>query len=351
MISYTSSFINEYYQSLENKTLDAQLLDSLNSILTTINNDMSLNTIENEYEFRFKKTKSKSKSNDYYYQQQQSASFNTFNSVRCQKKKEETKTQIEVVKSTLKSILNKLSPSNYTKLENDLIILYTQLHDSCMENNNNEDIHYIDTYIINYICYNNVSYSNIYVNILFTLFNIYYNKNYKLETSHIYNLLQTHYNDFLTFDNIIKNKTPDLCDEFSVNKHNDKYKCFIILIINLYKKMHTIETLSSEKTVFFSEFFLTHSSMSLLILHFNQFFIKNLELENNKDYCETIQEFLIILYNELLKEGKFIKTLDCDLKIINDIKFLLLNSTNYPSYTTKIKFKLMNIRDKYEALV
>jgi hypothetical protein len=123
MISYTSSFINEYYQSLENKTLDAQLLDSLNSILTTINNDMSLNAIENEYEFRFKKTKSKSKSNDYYYQQQQSASFNTFNSVRCQKKKEETKTQIEVVKSTLKSILNKLSPSNYTKLENDLVII------------------------------------------------------------------------------------------------------------------------------------------------------------------------------------------------------------------------------------
>ena len=350
MISYTSSFISEYYQSLENKTLDSQLLDSLNSILTTINIDMSLNAIENEYEFRFKKPKSKSKSNDYYYQQ--STSFNTFNSIRSQKKKEETKTQIELVKSTLKSILNKLSPSNYTKLENDLITLYTQLYESCIENNNNEDIHYIDTYIINYICYNNVSYSNIYVNILFTLFNIIYNKNYKLETSHIYNLLQTHYNDFLTFDNIIKYNAPSSCDEFSVNKNNDKYKCFIILIINLYKKSYTImhESSSSEKTLFFSEFFITHSSMSLLILRFNQFFIKNLELENNKEYCETIQEFLIILYNELLKDSKFIKTLDCDLKIINDIKFLLLNSNNYPSYTTKIKFKLMNIRDKYEAL-
>jgi hypothetical protein len=75
-----------------------------------------------------------------------------------------------------------------------------------------------------------------------------------------------------------------------------------------------------------------------------------LELENNKPYCEVIQEFILILYNELLKDSKYIKLLDCDSKIIDDIKLTLLNHVNYPSFTNKIKFKLMNIRDKYDAI-
>jgi DNA-directed RNA polymerase delta subunit len=75
-----------------------------------------------------------------------------------------------------------------------------------------------------------------------------------------------------------------------------------------------------------------------------------LELENNKTYCETIQEFLIIFYTELFKDSKFIKIVDCDCKLLDDIKLLLLNNSEYPSFTNKIKFKLMNIRDKYEVL-
>ena len=60
MISYTSSFISEYYQSLESKTLDTQFLECINSILDTINNDISLNNIDNDNDIRFKKTKLKS---------------------------------------------------------------------------------------------------------------------------------------------------------------------------------------------------------------------------------------------------------------------------------------------------
>ena len=52
MIIYTTSFINNYYQSLENKTIDISLLDCLNSILNTINNDISLNTIDNDNDLR-----------------------------------------------------------------------------------------------------------------------------------------------------------------------------------------------------------------------------------------------------------------------------------------------------------
>ena len=48
--------------------------------------------------------------------------------------------------------------------------------------------------------------------------------------------------------------------------------------------------------------------MKLLFSHFTEFFIKNLELENNKAYCETIQEFLLILCSDLFKISKVIKT-------------------------------------------
>ena len=233
MISYTSSFISEYYLSLENKTLDVQLLECLNSILDTINNDISLNIIDNDNDFRFKKTKLKGKTNDNYYQQSNSYNNNNNSTSRSTsvKKKEETRTKIELVKSTIKSILNKLAPSNYAKLEQELITMYIELLTNCIESNNNEDINYIDNYIITYICYNNVSYSTIYSDILFSIFNVYYNKNYKLETITLYNLLQKYYSEFLDFDTIIKYNNSIICDDFVINKNNDKYKCFIIFII------------------------------------------------------------------------------------------------------------------------
>jgi hypothetical protein len=148
MIRYTSSFISNYYESLENKTLDPLLLECLNSILNTINNDISLNSIDNDSDFRFKKTKIKSKSSDNYFQHQHQQSYtrnnhttNTNTNNTSLKRKEETRTKIEQFKSTIKSILNKLSPNNYIKLEQELITMYTQLHTNCIENNTNEDIY------------------------------------------------------------------------------------------------------------------------------------------------------------------------------------------------------------------
>jgi hypothetical protein len=367
MIVYTTSFINEYYQGLENKTLNSQLLDCLNVIVTTINNDISLNIIDNDNDLRFKKTKLKSKSGDTYYQSNNrsnsysnsysnsnSNSHNNNNNHSTLKRKEEVKTKIEEIKSTIKSILNKLSPSNYIKLEQDFLMMYSELLTNCIESNNNETIDYIDNYIINYICYNNITYSTIYINILFSLFNMYCNKNYKIETLLLYNLLQKHYNDFIIFDNIIKCSSLEDNDEFVINKNNDKYKCFIIFIINFYKKIYLnsleLKSHNTRRIEFYEHSFSNISSLTSLFILFNKFFIKNLELENNKTYCETIQEFLIIFYTELFKDSKFIKIVDCDCKLLDDIKLLLLNNSEYPSFTNKIKFKLMNIRDKYEVL-
>jgi hypothetical protein len=183
---------------------------------------------------------------------------------------------------------------------------------------------------------------------------MYCNKNYKIETLLLYNLLQKHYNDFIIFDNIIKCSSLDDNDEFVINKNNDKYKCFIIFIINFYKKIYfnslELKSHNTRRIEFYEHSFSNISSLTSLFILFNKFFIKNLELENNKTYCETIQEFLIIFYTELFKDSKFIKIVDCDCKLLDDIKLLLLNNSEYPSFTNKIKFKLMNIRDKYEVL-
>jgi len=168
MIVYTTSFINEYYQGLENKTLNSQLLDCLNVIITTINNDISLNIIDNDNDLRFKKNKLKSKSGDNYYQSNNRSNSYSYsnsnnhtnsnsNNHSTLKRKEEVKTKIEEIKSTIKSILNKLSPSNYIKLEQDFLMMYSELLTNCIESNNNETIDYIDNYIINYICYNNIT--------------------------------------------------------------------------------------------------------------------------------------------------------------------------------------------------
>ena len=106
---------------------------------------------------------------------------------------------------------------------------------------------------------------------------------------------------------------------------------------------------------FYNNFFINHYSIKSTLSYFTKFFIKNLELENNKIYCETIQEFLLIFCSELFKISKVIKLADhttnilCNL--VDSFRLLLLNNASYPSFTTKIKFKLMNICDKYDELI
>ena len=114
------------------------------------------------------------------------------------------KSKLDNTKSNIKIILNKLSPSNYSKLETEFITIYSDL----IDNNDEETIEVlkiIDNYIIEHICYNNLSYSVIYVNLLFTLINMYYVKGYKFENIVIYNLLKEKYNDILKLENYIKN--------------------------------------------------------------------------------------------------------------------------------------------------
>jgi hypothetical protein len=237
MLTYDTLFINNYYKTFEHEKLDDSLQSLLNTILVTINNDLSLNNFEQETDNKLKK-KSKYKKYDSYNSDKDFANVNKFNKLNILqtpsvRKPPIDKTKINIAKSTIKALLNKLSPSNYDKLEKELLVIYNELLDSSIEENIDE-LYSMDNYIIDYICYNNISYSSIYVNIFFSLINIYYVKNYKLENIFLYNLLKEKYEDFLNFEKYIKCNNKEE-DEFTINKNNDKYKCFIIFIINIYK--------------------------------------------------------------------------------------------------------------------
>ena len=347
MIIYDISFIASYYKSIEHEKQDDAIQTLLNNVLEHISNDNLLNTFETDNDNKFKK---KNKFRKYDANTNANAtkenfilsrtSKNTY--INTKKKFSEDKSKLDAIKSNIKIILNKLSPANYSKLETEFLNIYNDLID---EDNNEEHI-IIDNYIIEHICYNNLSYSTIYVNLLFALIVNYYVKDYKFEDIYIYNLLKEKYNELLKIEHIIKNNSGD--DEYTINKNNDKYKCFIIFIINFNKKIYYYELESIEKKDYVKQLFINCYVIEEFVSLFNTFFINNLKIEKNNSYCEIILEFIMLIYNELFKEIIIMKKIDHSLNLYNTIKALASNECKYANFTNKIKFKLMDIEDKYK---
>ena len=364
MIIYDLSFIASYYKSIEHEKLDSAIQDLLNNVLEHVNNDILLNTFEIDNDNKFKKKnkfkKYDANSNSGY--NANSANANSANNsslskdnfilsrtskntyVNTKKKCVEDKSTLETIKSNIKIILNKLSPANYSKLETEFLNIYNDL---IKQDNTDENI-IIDNYIIQHICYNNLSYSTIYVNLLFALIVNYYVKDYNFENIYIYNLLKEKYEELLKIEHIIKNNSGD--DEYTINKNNDKYKCFIIFIINFNKKIYYFELEASEND-YVKQLFISCNVIEDFVSSFNTFFITNLKIEKNNSYCEIILEFLMLIYNELFKDPTLMKKIDHSLHLYNTIKTLASNECKYANFTNKIKFKLMDIEDKYKKYV
>lgn len=366
MIIYDIDFINNYYKSIMHEKIDSAIESLLNNVLETINLEALVNNYETDNDNKFKKkNKFRKYDNNNNNVSLNSLSLNNSISsakdnfilsrtikntyVNTKKKTTEDKSKHEAIKSNIKTILNKLSPSNYSKLEPELINIYKE----CLENSNNDPLLLvnIDNYIIDHICYNNLSYSVIYVNILFALIEHTYVKTNNLDVIYIYNALKEKYNEMLKIDNIIKNNTDD--DEYTINKINDKYKCFIIFIINFNKKIYYYELENTEKKQYAQQFFINCHVIEEFVALLNNFFITNLKIENNSSYCEIILEFLIIIYNELFKEITIMKIIDNKLNLYNALKTILANDRDcgLVNFTNKIKFKLMDIEDKYKKYI
>lgn len=362
MIIYDISFIASYYKSIEHEKLDSAIQDLLNSVLEHVNNDILLNTFELDNDNKFKKKnkfkKYDANSNSAYSSNSSSLSKDNFilsrtsknTYVNTKKKCAEDKSKLDTIKSNIKIILNKLSPANYSKLETEFLNIYNDL----IEQDNSEENIIIDNYIIQHICYNNLSYSTIYVNLLFALLINYYVKDCNFENIYIYNLLKEKYNELLKLEHIIKNNIDD--DEYTINKNNDKYKCFIIFIINFNKKIVNFQLsleggLEAGKNDYVKQLFINCNVIEEFVSYFNTFFITNLKIEKNNSYCEIILEFLMLIYNELFKDPTLMKKIDHSLHLYNTIKTLVSNECKYANFTNKIKFKLMDIEDKYKKYV
>ena len=349
MIIYDISFIASYYKLIEHEKLDNTIQDLLNSVLEHVNNDNLLNSFELDNDNKFKK---KNKFKKYDASTNANATKDNFilsrtsknTYVNTKKKIPEDKSKLDTIKSNIKIILNKLSPANYSKLEAEFLNIYNEL----IEQDNNEENVIIDNYIIQHICYNNLSYSTIYVNLLFALIVNYYVKDYKFEDIYIYNLLKEKYSELLKIEHIIKNNSGD--DEYTINKNNDKYKCFIIFILNFNKKIYHFELEASEND-YVKQLFINCDVIEKFVSLFNDFFITNLKIEKNNSYCEIILEFIMLIYNELFKELIIMKKIDHSLNLYNTIKALASNECKYANFTNKIKFKLMDIEDKYKKYI
>jgi hypothetical protein len=59
----------------------------------------------------------------------------------------------------------------------------------------------------------------------------------------------------------------------------------------------------------------------------------------------------MLIYNELFKDPTLMKKIDHCLHLYNTIKTLASNECKYANFTNKIKFKLMDIEDKYKKYV
>lgn len=326
MITYDLDFINSYYKSLETNTLDNYLQNLLNDILDIVNNDASLNIIETENDNKYKKK----------------YKFKKYDNYKDIKKKQPIKDKFDTVKSNIKTIINKLTTTNYLKLEKEFIDVYNNYLNSC-ENENIKEVYLLDNFIIETIVFNNISYSSIYNDLLFSIIKLYCVKDYKLDNIFIYNLLKEKFEDFLDFKKYILSSETD--NEIIVNKNNDCYKCLCIFIINFYKK-----TIDSEifKTVNNENYFIDDTKIENFLLLLNEFLIMNLEKIDNKIYCENILEFIILLINYIFTDIDFLKLIDKNLNIYNSLQSILEKNVKLPSFTNKIKFKLMDIRDKYK---
>ena len=156
MLIYDTQFINNYYKTLENDKLEQSIQSLLNIILETINNDLSLNNFEQETDNKLKK-KSKYKKYDNYNNGTKDFNnvnkYNKLNIIQTNsvRKTPIDKSKINIAKSNIKALLNKLSPSNYNKLEKEFLVIYSELLDSSIEENI-EELYSMDNYIIDYIC-------------------------------------------------------------------------------------------------------------------------------------------------------------------------------------------------------
>jgi hypothetical protein len=229
-----------------------------------------------------------------------------------------SKTDIELDFINLKKILNKITEKNYDKLKTEFICNYNNI----IVNKDIECCNILNLKIVENLLYNDSIYSKLYSNLLKNIIDL-----NELSLKEIINFKKQ---DFIQIYKLIKYQGGNEVEIMKKNKENDKNKnmCYFYISCLRYNIINE------------EDFY----KCILILLHF---FIEELNKTNNKDICEEIVNFIIIILNKnfdlLTKEH-----LDEISEKILYVKQLKLNEI--PSLTNKIKFKFMDLYDEYKKL-
>ena len=173
------------------------------------------------------------------------------------------------------------------------------------------------------LIYNNIVFTNLYCKILCNLINI--NNDFSELLLNNCETLKNIQSKLL----IPNNGTSDVLE--SINKNNDKYKSFILFYINCF-----INNLLPNDI-----FFETISKLQNDILC-------GIKIENNKNTCEILNEFLFFFISKSYELLKIPENNEKYLLIYKNIETIkLMKNKDFPSISNKIIFKHMDLYDKF----
>jgi hypothetical protein len=229
-----------------------------------------------------------------------------------------SKTDIELDFINLKKILNKITEKNYDKLKTEFICNYNNI----IVNKDIECCNILNLKIVENLLYNDSIYSKLYSNLLKNIIDL-----NELSLKEIINFKKQ---DFIQIYKLIKYQGGNEEEIMKKNKENDKNKnmCYFYISCLRYN-------------------IINEEDFYKCILNLHKFFIEELNKTNNKDICEEIVNFILIILNK-----NFDLLTDEHLQEISEkilyVKQLKLNEI--PSLTNKIKFKFMDLYDEYKKL-
>jgi hypothetical protein len=234
-----------------------------------------------------------------------------------------------------RKILNKITNDNYFKLKTEFLSNYKLIYKLCVSDNaaEFEELTKINTFIFEYITFNNTIFSEIYCNLLANLIDI--NSDFKT-------LLDDNLDKFINIFScvIVHDKNSPIHNHSNievVNKNNDKYKCLCVFYINCVKT----DLIPSE---------LMYSALINLFEELNACIFN--DSNDKKDYCELLTEYLILIVknstsiiNSEESNSKESNPKNKIISYIENIKNLKTQISSYTNLSMKIIFKMMNLYD------
>lgn len=303
---YSIEYINSIKDNI-NDTLEDNLINYFNEIVKEIQvkKEQLLFNEEKKYKNnRFQKHKFNKINNEDNFKKDnfEIKDKNILNNVNRIKNVNSIK-KIDKIILDIRKLFNKISDKNYEKLKSEFICYYKQIL-----LDNDIDIQKINNFIFDSIAYNNIFYSDIYVNLIITLINI--NSNFEI---------------------IVNNNIEILLNVYKYLNDYEKYKCFCIFYVNcIINQILPIDILIK----------------SLKNLHIE--LISNFKQENNKDFCDNINNIILSIIVKIYNTNVYKENYNLFSEFYNTCSNIKkLDKKENPSLSNKTIFLNMDIIEKF----